>query len=88
MVMLITNEQAGRIVATNKRLGDLRNNLSKLAEARSVEVKAEVRFGSSHENALFTKNKKVIGIIRREQELAIAECIRELNRLGAEVPPC
>lgn len=88
MANLITNEQAGRIVALNKRLGDLRNNLFKLDRSPTVDVTAEIRFSyAGASSSLYTKNKQVVGIVRREHELAIAECIRELNQLGAEVKP-
>lgn len=86
---LITNEQAAKIVSLNKRLSDLRNNLFKLDKAQSVSVAAEIQFSyAGAYQSLHTKNKQIIGIVRREQEQAIAQCIRELNQLGAEVVPC
>ena len=87
---MITLETAKHIVALTERAMKLKNELRKLADGKDIRGTASVRWtwgGQFQElHASANANAQIIGIIRREHELALADCIRKLNALGAELP--
>lgn len=87
---MITLETAKQIVYLRERAAKLKNELQKLADGKEVRATASVRWqwgGQFQElHASANANAQIVGIIRREHELALADCIRKLNALGAELP--
>lgn len=87
---MITLDTAKQIVHLRERAALFKNELQKLNTGKEHRATASVRFtwgGQFNElHASAAASTQIIGIIRREHELALADCIRKLNALGAELP--
>ena len=92
---MITIETAKKVIATTDRLIALRDKLTEVAKARHIRGKLELDYegrdgrgySSSQNTAIWMDAKQAFGFIRAHYEREIAACIRELNSLGAQIPP-
>lgn len=93
---MITLRDAERVVFLHGRVKELRALLKEIAGSRPISGKmilsAQVVDSGGWSNSKEFKiegakfAETVLGYVRQRHELALAECIRELNRLGAEIP--
>lgn len=88
--MIITLDAARRVVALTERAHKLKVMLRQLegGKGHTTSAAVEFQYGAQYLKMHASKaaHVRIVGIIRNEHELELADCIRQLHGMGAEIP--